>query len=161
MVFPSTGFGRAFVGFYERKLQSSMAASCQRWHSWCSRALATFSISRSPTPFSNASWARISSSPAAKIFIDRVAIQYPRRKYEDSISSVLLQDIFPLMVFLVHGTMESEAKFDLAAAEIPRVTVWSFKVKTLPRYEPKKHKRVISFATGIVSLLLLFPSGFT
>lgn len=154
MVFPSTGFGRAFVGFYERKLQSSMAASCQRWHSWCSRALATFSISRSPTPFSNASWARISSSPAAKIFI-------VYHKYEDLISLLLLQDIFPLKVFPVHGTMENKAKFDFAAAEIPRVTVWSFKVKTLPRYEPKKHKRVISFATGIVSLLLLFPSGFT
>lgn len=50
MVFPSTGLTSASVGFYERKLQSSMAASCQRRHSWCFRALATFSISRSVTP---------------------------------------------------------------------------------------------------------------
>lgn len=52
MVFPSTGLASASVGFYERKLQSSMAASCQRRHSWCSRALVTFSISRSVTPYS-------------------------------------------------------------------------------------------------------------
>jgi len=30
-----------------------MAASCQRRHSWCSRALATFSISRPVTPYSS------------------------------------------------------------------------------------------------------------
>lgn len=64
MAFRSTGIVRAFVRFYEGKLQSSMAACCQCRHSRCSRALVTFSISRSSTSISLYPRLRFLSAPS-------------------------------------------------------------------------------------------------